>query len=278
MSAALLDVSDDLRVAHVIERHVVRNDASEVQLLDRGVERDHSVLGVRLHDAVDLMRLRLANEVADRRVVPEHLAREHAAFPVGARQQPLRNHREHAERELDSDLLLLSRGEHVDYSIDRLDRIVRVQRAEHQVAGFRGGQRRGNSLQVAHLSDQYDVGVLPEDVFQRAGERERVAPQLALVDDRLLMMVDVLYGVLDGDDVATLVRVDEIYHRGLRGRLAVTRGPGDEDQSLRPERQLGNDLGQAEFLQGGHLLRNGPHGGGDAALLHVYVDPETVAA
>ena len=39
--------------------------------------------------------------------------------------------------------------------------------AEHQVAGFRGGQRKADRLQVAHLADQDVVRVLAQRGAQR---------------------------------------------------------------------------------------------------------------
>jgi hypothetical protein len=56
-------------------------------------------------------------------------------------------------------------------------------------------------LLVAHLADEDDVRVLAQDAAQRALERVRVLPDLALVDDRRLVAVQELDRVLDRDDV-----------------------------------------------------------------------------
>ena len=63
--------------------------------------------------------------------------------------------------ELDPDLFLPEGGEHVDDSVDRLGRIVGVQGREDKVARFGQGRGELDGLQVAHLADQEDVGVLP---------------------------------------------------------------------------------------------------------------------
>src|SRR5438552_1229066 len=81
------------------------------------------------------------------------------------------------------DLRLLVRREHVDDAVDALHRRVRVQGGEHQVAGFRDGQRRPDRLEVAHLADEYDVRVLPQRVLERRREARGVGADLALVDD-----------------------------------------------------------------------------------------------
>ena len=57
-------------------------------------------------------------------------------------------------------------------------------------------------LEVPHLADQDDVGVLAQDVLQRRGEAVGVGPDLALVHDAGLVLVQELDRVLDGHDVA----------------------------------------------------------------------------
>ena len=74
-------------------------------------------------------------------------------------------------RELDADLPLLVRREHRDDAVDRLGRVERVQRREHEVPGLGGEQRGLDRLEVAHLADQDDVGVLAQRAAQRVRER-----------------------------------------------------------------------------------------------------------
>jgi hypothetical protein len=73
-------------------------------------------------------------------------------------------------------------------SIDAVDGLRggrRVQRAEHQVARFRGGQRQADGLEVTHLADQDDVRVLAQGAAQGLGKTERIPVHLALVDQAL---------------------------------------------------------------------------------------------
>ena len=72
----------------------------------------------------------------------------------------------------------------------------------HEVADLGCGQRGGHGLVVAHLADEDDVGVLPHDVSERIRVAVGVDADLALVDDALLVLVQDLDRVLDGDDVA----------------------------------------------------------------------------
>ena len=69
MPLRVLRVRDDGGIANVVEGHIVGNDAAEIELLDRTVERDHAILGMGLHDTVDLMRFCLSDKVPDGGVV-----------------------------------------------------------------------------------------------------------------------------------------------------------------------------------------------------------------
>ena len=76
----------------------------------------------------------------------------------------------------------------------------------------RYGERDG--LEVAHLADEYHVGVLPQDVLEGLGEALGVLVDLALVDDALLVLVQELYGVLYAHDVLVPGLVDLVDHGG----------------------------------------------------------------
>jgi len=79
-----------------------------------------------------------------------------------------------------------------------------VKGGENEVAGLGRRQRGGDGLLVAHLPYEDDVGILAQNAPQRPLERARVLPDLALVEDRSLVAVKELDGVLDGDDVLGL--------------------------------------------------------------------------
>ena len=67
-------------------------------------------------------------------------------------------------------------------------------------------ERELHRLGVTHLTDEDHVGVFAERGTKRAGERLRVAADLALADRRVLVHVHVLDRVFDRDDVAVPVR------------------------------------------------------------------------
>ena len=77
-----------------------------------------------------------------------------------------------------------------------------MQRAENQVTRLGDGERRFDRLEIAHLADQHDVGVLPQDVLERDLEADAVSrADFALVDDAHLVGVQELDRVFDRDDV-----------------------------------------------------------------------------
>ena len=149
-----------------------------------------------------------------------------------------------------------------------------MQRAEDEVTGFRGLDGDGHRLEVAHLADQHDVGVLAQRRAQRVAERRRVVVDLALVDDAALVFVNEFDRVLDGDDVIAALAVDVVDHRAERGRLAGTGRTGDEHEPLLQAAQLQNRGGEAELFGGEDLRRNHAEDGAAPLAVHEQVRAE----
>ncbi len=187
------------------------------------VERLHPDILARLDRRVHLRDLALADQVADRGGADHDLVRGDAPLAVLGLEQRLRDHRHERFGQHRAHHLLLRRGEHVDDPVDRLRRGARVQRREHEVAGLRRGEREADRLEVAHLADQDVVGVLAQRAAERVRERQRVRPELALVDQALLRLVHELDRVLDREDVPVHVRVHVVDHRRERRRLSGAR-------------------------------------------------------
>jgi len=220
------------------------------------------------------VRLALADEVADRGRGEQDLAGRDAPGAVGGRQQLLGDDPLQRDRELDAHLLLLGRREDVDDAVDRLRRVLRVQRGEDEVTGLRRGQRRVDRLEVAHLADEDHVGVLAQRGLQAKAEGLRVGADLALVDDALLVAVQELDRVLDGHDVLFARGVDLVHDRGQRGRLPRARGAGDEHEAARPAGQVVHDGRQAELVDGLDHGRDQAKRRADGGPLVVRVDAE----
>lgn len=144
--------------------------------------------------------------------------------------------------------------------------------------GLGGGERDVDGLRVAHLAHQNHVGILPQRGAQGAGKGAGVPPHFTLVHKAGLVPVEVLDGVLNGDDVAAPLPVDHIYHSGQRGRLAAARGPGGQHQAALALDQLAHRLGYTQLLKGGDGERKGADGHRIAAPLLEDIGAETAHA
>ena len=87
---------------------------------------------------------------------------------------------------------------------------------EDEVARLCGFERDFGRLVVAHLADEYDLRRLPQCRAKRRRKVFRVRADLALVDGRVLVRVQKLNRVFDGDDVVVVLLVDEVNDGGER--------------------------------------------------------------
>ena len=131
-----------------------------------------------------------------------------------------------------------------------------MQRCEHEVAGLGGGEREADGLRIAHLSDEDDVGILPERIAQAGREVGDVASDLAAAQDRSVGGVeDVLDGIFERgqDDRATPKGL--LRERGERGRLARAGGAAHEHEAVRQLDEIVERDGQVERREGGRAAR-----------------------
>ncbi len=90
---------------------------------------------------------------------------------------------------------------------------------KHDVTGLGDGQRGLDRLEVTHLADEHDVGVLAEDVLEREFEVLGIGADLALVHQAVLVGVQVLDRIFDRHDVLMTLAVDLVDDRRQRRRL-----------------------------------------------------------
>src|SRR5581483_9748294 len=179
-----------------------RNLLLEIERGERLVERLHPVLVLAgLHGRVNLVDFVFADQVADGRVRHQDFHGAGASLAADFRQQRLTHDAFQHERKLGANLRLLVRGEDVNNTVDGGRGRVGVQRAEGQVAGFGDAQRRLNRFQIAHFADEHHVRVFAERGAEGLGESLGIGVHLALVHQAILVLVDELDRVFDGDDV-----------------------------------------------------------------------------
>ena len=182
---------------------------------------------------------------------------------VGGLDQDLRDHGQQALRQEALGLFALLDGQRIDDAVDGLGCRGGVQRAEHQVAGFRGRHGHGNRFRVAQLADQDHVRVFAHGRAHAFGERRDVRAQLALDDLALLAAMDEFDRIFERHDVEPPRGVQVIDHRGQRGRLAGAGGAGHQHHALVVVAQLLDDRRQLQPVDAGDVLRNRAEGGAD---------------
>ncbi len=181
-----------------------------------------------------------------------------ATRALGVEYQLLRHDALESRREHRAYLLLLVRREHVDHTVDRLGRVLGVERPEDEVTGLGRGERHRDRLEVTHLTDQNDVGVLTKDSAERLREGVRVLADLALVHDRPLVIVEEFDRVLDRDDVKRLGPVDDVDERREGRRLSRSRRPGDEHEASPHLAERADRLWNPERVEYRDLVGNRP--------------------
>jgi hypothetical protein len=213
------------------------------------VERLHPVVGALLDDLGQATGLRRVHDhVAHAAGHAQDLAAGDPPAAVGRGHEALRHRALQRAGDHRPHLLVHVRREEVDQAVDGLGGVDGVDRREDEVTGLRRAERGMHGLLVAHLADQDDVRVLAQDAAQRALERAGVHADLALVDDRLLVLVQELDRVLDRHDVPGPRRVDVVDHRGQRRRLARAGGAGEQHDAALLLGQLADDGRQLELV------------------------------
>ena len=186
------------RLEGVLHRHEALLDVAQERLVE-GLHPVVRALGDHLGEPPGLLGIH--DHVAHPAGHPQDLAGGHAAVAVGGGHQPLGDHALQRAGEHRARLALLGLREEVDDPVHRLGRVHGVHGGEHEVAGLRGAERGPHGLLVTHLADEDHVRVLAQHAAQGALEGAGVLAHLALVDDRELVLVEELDGILDGHDV-----------------------------------------------------------------------------
>ncbi len=146
------------------------------------------------------------------------------------------------------------------------------------MTGLGRGQRDGDGLEVTHFPDQNHVGILPQGMPQRGGERQGVGADLTLVDHRHLVRVDELDRIFDGHDVHPASAVDLVDHCRQGRRLARPCGSGDQYQPTGHLGQLSHHRGHSQIVQTGSAVGNRPQHRAHRSPLEEDVHPEPALA
>src|SRR5262249_51313191 len=147
---------------------------------------------------------------------------------------------------------------------------------ENQVTRFGGGNGGINGFQIAHFTNQNDVGILTQSAAQCLGETGHVHVNFTLGDNGLFVFVIKFDGVFDGDDVGLFAfLVDDIDHGGKRSALAGTGGAGHKAKTAWFVKQFTDGRRQANLVQFKKLVWNLSQHHAEVALLFEHADAET---
>src|SRR5215469_6365340 len=108
-----------------------------------------------------------------------------------------------------------------------------VKGGEDEVAGFGGGYSDAHGFGIPHFTDHDDVRGLAQRRAKSGGKVRRVVADFDLFDDAAHMLVFVLDGVFDDDDMARFAVVNVVDERGHGGGFAGARGTAEENQAAR---------------------------------------------
>src|SRR6185437_5020492 len=132
---------DTVGLAGAADGGVVGDEAFTVEVVEAIIHEDHALLAAHLNGVLHLMELVFADEIADGAVGDEQFIGEDAAGAVGGGKQFLRDDSLEGIGELHHDLALGIAVEDADDAFDGLRHAGGMHGGEHEVAGFRGGQR-----------------------------------------------------------------------------------------------------------------------------------------
>src|SRR5216683_689340 len=255
---------------------VERDELLRVEVEERLIEGLHAVLAGAGGDGVmDQARfVRVDDAVSDVAGGDHDFACGYAALVIRAAHQPLRDDRLQRGGKLQTDLLLLRRREDRDNTLNRFRGVEGVQRGKHQVAGFRGQQRRGNGFEVAHFADQDHVRVLTQGGAQSGGKIRSVHFDFALIDETFFVAVQELDGVFDGDQVVGAIGIYTVDHCRQRGGLTGTGGSRNQHQPALLFANFGDHGGKVQFFRGANFCGNDAQHHTDVAALLKNVDAE----
>jgi len=149
-----------------------------------------------------------------------------------------------------------------------------VQGAENEMPGFRRSYRDAHGFRVAHFADDDNVRSLAQGGAKRGGKVGSVGANFNLLDDAAHVLVLVLDGIFDDDNMTSFAAVDGVHQGGEGGGLARTGRTPDENQAARDLRKRFNRRRKVEFAESGNLGRQDADGRGSAALFTMQVDAE----
>ncbi len=109
---------------------------------------------------------------------------------------------------------------HVNHPIDGLNGAGGMQCRKDKMPGLRRRNGQLNCFEVAHLSDENDVGIFAQGRAQGPAEGLCMTSDFSLTDQAAVILVNELDRIFDGNDVRLLFLVDGVNQRRQRCAFA----------------------------------------------------------
>ena len=168
---------------------------------------------------------RLAEAYPDCRVDVHKLkGRNYISGNVG--QHLLRNYGSEHHCQLESDLGLLFSGKIINNAVYSVYCSLGMHGGNDRMSGFCRGNGGAYGLGITHFSQKYNVGSLPQTRAQSGEVVDGVYGDLALTHYAFLIFMEVLYWILESDNVTVASLVDPVYNACLSGGFSAAGGSG----------------------------------------------------
>src|SRR5450755_1508228 len=171
-----------------------------------------------------------------------------------------------------ADGILALHGKRVGDAGDGRGDVGSVQGAKDEMAGFGSGYGDAHGFGVAHFAYDDDVGGLAKCGAERGGKVGGVDADFYLFDNAADVLMLILDGIFDDDDVAGFAVVNVVDEHGHGGGFARTGGSADEHQAALQMRQEFDRGGKMQILERRHASRKDADRGGGAALFAMEID------
>src|SRR5258708_22796137 len=143
------------------------------------------------------------------------------------------------------------------------------------MTGFGGRHGYAHSFRVAHFADHDDVRSLAQGGTKGGGEIGCIGAYFHLLDDAAHVLMLVLDGIFDDDDMTGFAAIDDVDQRGERSGFAGTRGTADENEPAREMRERVDRSWPGELAKGGNPCGQHANSGVGASLFALQGDAET---
>ncbi len=220
------------------------------------------------------MGLVVTDHIADGAVGHQNFKGRQDPVVLGGNQL-LGNHDLEDHGQLGPNLILLVLGEYIDDPVDGVGCPGSMEGGNHQMTGFCSSHGCPDGLVIPEFSQEDDIRGLPKSRPESRSIILRIGQDLPLGHDAFLMTVEILDGILQGDDMGVPAFIDPVDDAGQSGAFSTACRPSDQSQPAFQARYSQHLLGNADSFRIRQFKMNHPDNGSDGTPLFKDTGPET---